>query len=314
MGAVVKVLVTGAAGFLGSHLCDQLLRKNYEVIGLDNLYTGAKKNLRKALQHPDFTFLLHDVTIPIRIEVDGIFNLACPASPIHYQKHPVQTLNTNIQGSINMLELARLSGARFFQASTSEVYGDPEVFPQSENYWGHVNPIGVRSCYDEGKRVAETLAFDYQRQYGVDIRVARIFNTYGPRMAMNDGRVVSNLIVQALTNQPMTVFGDGLQTRSFCFYSDLVDGLISLFEAEKVSGPVNLGNPEEITIVQLAEEIRMLTKTSVPIVYKSIPINDPRRRQPDILKAISSLTWQPKVRRIDGLRETVEYFRMLLRE
>jgi len=311
MDIAVKLLITGAAGFLGSHLCDELLAQGHEVIGLDNLYTGSKKNLHNALKNPDFTLLLHDVTIPIRIEVDGIFNLACPASPIHYQRHPVQTLNTNIQGTINMLELARLSNARFFQASTSEIYGDPEVTPQTEDYWGNVNPIGIRSCYDEGKRVAETLAFDYQRQYGVEVRVARIFNTFGPRMAINDGRVVSNLIVQAITGEPMTIFGDGLQTRSFCYSSDLIGGVIALFRAEHIDGPVNLGNPDEITIRQLVNEIRHLTETRSPLVYEKIPVNDPKRRRPDISKALEKLNWRPRIQRIDGLKKTVEYFRTI---
>ncbi len=304
----MRLLVTGAAGFLGSHLCDQLLRDGHEVIGVDNLFTGSKKNLSFSLDHDDFTFLLHDVTFPLYIEVDGIFNLACPASPVHYQRNAVQTLKTSVHGAINLLGLAKRTGARFLQASTSEVYGDPEVSPQKESYWGNVNPIGIRSCYDEGKRAAETLTMDYWRQYETDIRIARIFNTYGPRMARNDGRVVSNFIVQALQGDDITVYGDGTQTRSFCYYQDLIEGLIRLFFTEGLYEPVNLGNPEEVTISSLAKEIIHLAKSSSKLIQLELPSDDPKRRCPDITKARNTLGWEPKVSRSQGLTQTIEFF------
>jgi UDP-glucuronate decarboxylase len=307
-------LVTGAAGFLGSHLCERLIRDGHEVIGLDNLYTGSKRNLEEINKHSDFTFLLHDVTIPLYLEVDGVFNLACPASPIHYQRNPVQTLKTSVHGAINMLGLAKRTGARFLQASTSEVYGDPESSPQKEDYWGNVNPIGLRSCYDEGKRAAETLTMDYSRQSGVDVRIARIFNTFGPRMAENDGRVVSNFIVQALNGEKITVYGDGSQTRSFCYVDDLVQGLISLFFSENVLGPVNLGNPDEISIRTLAEEIIQLTNSSSTLEFQGLPSDDPRQRKPDISRAIQFLEWTPKVSRTEGLIKTIRYFSDCLSE
>jgi UDP-glucuronate decarboxylase len=304
----MRILVTGAAGFLGSHLCDRLLDLGHEVIGLDNLFTGRKKNLELASNHKNFTFLLHDVTVPLYVEVDGIFNLACPASPIHYQKNPVQTLKTNVHGAINMLGLAKRTKARFLQASTSEVYGDPEISPQSEDYWGRVNPIGIRSCYDEGKRAAETLTIDYMRQYEIDVRIARIFNTYGPRMGHDDGRVVSNFITQALRGDLITIYGDGSQTRSFCYFEDLVDGLLKLFFTEGVSGPVNLGNPEEITILDLAHEVINMTQASSSIIQVDLPSDDPKQRKPDIQKAKALLGWFPRTPRQVGLKKTIEYF------
>jgi UDP-glucuronate decarboxylase len=310
-GMFMRLLVTGGAGFLGSHLCERLLRDGHEVIALDNLFTGSKKNLVKFVSHPNFSLILHDVTIPFFLEVDGIFNLACPASPVHYQKNPVQTLKTSVHGAINMLGLAKRTGARFLQASTSEIYGDPEVSPQREDYWGNVNPIGLRSCYDEGKRAAETLATDYSRQYGTDIRVARIFNTYGPRMARNDGRVVSNFINQALRGDPITIYGEGSQTRSFCFYEDLIEGLVRLFFSNEVSEPVNLGNPDEVTIKDLADEIIDLTESESRIVSKELPSDDPKRRQPDISLARTKLEWEPKVSRREGLLRTIDYFKSL---
>jgi UDP-glucuronate decarboxylase len=304
----VKILVTGAAGFLGSHLCDRLLSDGHEVIGVDNLYTGSKKNLSSSLKSDQFTFLIHDVTVPLYIEVEGIFNLACPASPIHYQKNPVQTLKTSVHGAINMLGLAKRTKSRFLQASTSEVYGDPEVSPQQESYWGNVNPIGIRSCYDEGKRAAETLTMDYVRQYGVDARIARIFNTYGPRMARNDGRVVSNFVTQALAGDSITIFGDGSQTRSFCYFDDLIDGLVRLFFSENIDAPVNLGNPEEITVMKLAQEVIELTQSNSKIIQVDLPLDDPKQRKPDIQRAVDLLGWKPKTQRKDGLSKTIEYF------
>jgi UDP-glucuronate decarboxylase len=305
----MRYLVTGAAGFLGSHLCERLLQDGHEVIGVDNLYTGNKRNLAQVLKNSDFTFLLHDVTFPLFLEVDGIFNFACPASPIHYQKHPVQTLKTSIHGAINLLGLAKRTGARFLQASTSEVYGDPLESPQKEDYWGNVNPVGVRSCYDEGKRAAETLTMDYFRQHRVDVRIARIFNTYGPRMAKNDGRVVSNFVVQALSGEPVTLYGDGQQTRSFCYVDDLIEGIVRLFFSEDLVGPVNLGNPEEVTIRQLAMEILEMTGSSSLVVESSLPSDDPKRRCPDISLAEEKLAWKPKVTRKEGLESTIEYFK-----
>jgi UDP-glucuronate decarboxylase len=305
----MKILVTGGAGFLGSHLSEQLLILGHEVICVDNFYTGSKKNVEHLLDHPNFEILRHDVTFPLYIEVEGIFNLACPASPIQYQRNPVQTFKTNVHGAINILGLAKRTNARVLQASTSEVYGDPSVSPQPESYWGHVNPIGIRSCYDEGKRAAETLFFDYHRQYGLDIRVARIFNTFGPRMATNDGRVVSNFIVQALENRNLTVNGDGSQIRSFCYVDDLISGLLSLFFADDVHEPINLGNPEPINMAELAEEIIQKINSKSQIIFQSIPSDDPRRREPDIAKAKNILGWEPKISRSLGLDKTIEYFK-----
>jgi UDP-glucuronate decarboxylase len=308
----VKVLVTGGAGFIGSHLCEKLLNLKHEVICVDNFYTGSNKNILHLEDFEDFEVVRHDITFPLYLEVDGIYNLACPASPVQYQKNPVQTFKTNVHGAINLLGLAKRTGARFLQASTSEVYGDPEVSPQREDYWGHVNPIGIRSCYDEGKRAVETLTMDYQRQFNVDTRIARIFNTYGPKMSKDDGRVVSNFIVQALRNEPLTVYGDGSQTRSFCFVSDLVDGLIKLFLKEKVNEPINLGNPMPITMGQLAQEVIELTGSSSKINYLPLPQDDPRQREPDISKANALLDWQPTISRKAGLEVTIDYFRKVL--
>ena len=309
----MKILVTGGAGFLGSHLCERLLDLNHEVICVDNFYTGNNKNILHLRESRSFDFLRHDITFPLYLEVDGIFNLACPASPVHYQKNPVQTFKTNVHGAINMLGLAKRTGARFFQASTSEVYGDPTISPQPEEYWGNVNPIGIRSCYDEGKRAAETLTFDYHRQFGVDIRVARIFNTYGPRMATNDGRVVSNFIIQALQGKDLTVYGDGTQTRSFCYVDDLIEGFIKLFFAEGVHQPINLGNPVPVNMLSLAEEIIDLTKSSSKIIMTKLPSDDPKQREPNIEKAEKILDWKPKISRHDGLLKTVEYFQPVFR-
>ena len=308
----MKVLVTGGAGFIGSHLCEKLLNLKHEVICVDNFYTGSNKNILHLEDFEDFEVVRHDITFPLYLEVDGIYNLACPASPVQYQKNPVQTFKTNVHGAINLLGLAKRTGARFLQASTSEVYGDPEVSPQREDYWGHVNPIGIRSCYDEGKRAVETLTMDYQRQFNVDTRIARIFNTYGPKMSKDDGRVVSNFIVQALRNEPLTVYGDGSQTRSFCFVSDLVDGLIKLFLKEKVNEPINLGNPMPITMGQLAQEVIELTGSSSKINYLPLPQDDPRQREPDISKANALLEWQPTISRKAGLEVTIDYFRKVL--
>jgi len=305
----MRFLVTGGAGFLGSHLCERLLLEGHEVVALDNLYTGSKSNIDSNLTNPKFEFIHHNIMNPIDIEVDGIFNLACPASPIHYQRNPVETLKTNVLGAINILELAHKTKARVLQASTSEVYGDPQLSPQPESYWGNVNPIGIRSCYDEGKRAAETLFFDFHRQLNVDIRVARIFNTYGPRMSANDGRVVSNLIVQAIKNQDLTMFGDGTQTRSFCFVDDLIDGLIKLFFQNEIYGPVNLGNPEPITMLQLASDIKRLTNSSSTIIFLPLPSDDPLIREPDITLARQHLKWEPKISRENGLIETISYFK-----
>lgn len=305
----MKILVTGGAGFLGSHLSEQLLLLGHEVICVDNFYTGSKKNVKHLLDQTNFEVIRHDVTFPLYLEVEGIFNLACPASPIQYQRNPVQTFKTNVHGAINILGLAKRTNARVLQASTSEVYGDPSVSPQPESYWGHVNPIGIRSCYDEGKRAAETLFFDYHRQYGLDIRVARIFNTFGPRMAINDGRVVSNFIVQALENRDLTVYGDGSQTRSFCYVDDLISGLISLFFSGDVHEPINLGNPEPINMGELAKEIIQKTNSKSQITFQSIPLDDPRRREPDIDKAKNILGWEPKISRSIGLDKTIDYFR-----
>ena len=303
----MRILVTGGAGFLGSHIVDRLLDANHEVLVADNLYTGSKSNIAKHLSNPNFEFLRHDVTIPLVVEVDGIFNLACPASPIHYQRDPVQTLKTSVHGAINMLGLAKRTKSRILQSSTSEVYGDPEVSPQREDYWGHVNPLGIRACYDEGKRAAETLFSDYHRQYGVDIRIARIFNTYGPRMSVGDGRVVTNFIVQALRDEDITVYGDGSQTRSFCFVDDLVEGLISLFFSEGNHDPINLGNPVPTSMLELAQEILSLTNSNSKIIFDPLPPDDPKKREPDISKAKELLKWEPKVSRTDGLKKTIEH-------
>jgi UDP-glucuronate decarboxylase len=308
-----RVLVTGGAGFLGSHLCEKLVAHGYEVICVDNFYTGRKENVLHLMDNRYFEILRHDVTVPLQAEVDEIYNLACPASPVHYQLHPVQTAKTSVMGALNMLELARRLKTRVLQSSTSEVYGDPSVHPQTEDYWGNVNPIGVRSCYDEGKRMAETLFFDFHRQYDLEIKVARIFNTYGPRMLPNDGRVVSNFIMQALRNEPITIYGSGEQTRSFCFVSDLAEGLVRLMESPAdVIGPVNLGNPHEVTIVELAERIMELTGTGSKLVRKSLPFDDPTRRRPDIARATDLLDWRPTVPLDEGLQRTVTYFEELL--
>ncbi len=304
-----RVLVTGGAGFLGSHLCERLLAAGYEVLCVDNYFTGSKDNIAHLLKNPYFEVLRHDITFPLYVEVDEIYNLACPASPVHYQFDPVQTTKTCVHGAINMLGLAKRVKARILQASTSEVYGDPEVHPQREDYRGNVNPVGPRACYDEGKRCAETLFFDYHRQHGLDIRVARIFNTYGPRMHPNDGRVVSNFIIQALRGEPITVFGDGSQTRSFCYVDDLIDGLIRLMEAEtQAARPMNLGNPAQLTILELANTIVSMTGSSSPIVFKPLPQDDPLQRQPDIALARGLLSWEPAVPLDDGLARTIRYF------
>ncbi len=310
----MRVLVTGGSGFLGSHLCEALLNQENEVLCVDNFYTGSRRNIQHLYADKNFEFMRHDVTIPLFVEVDAIFNLACPASPVHYQRNPVQTIRTSVNGATNMLGLAKRTGARIFQASTSEVYGDPEVSPQKEDYWGSVNPIGIRSCYDEGKRCAETLFFDYHRQHGVDIKVARIFNTYGPRMATNDGRVVSNFIVQALQGEDLTVYGAGDQTRSFCYVDDLILGIMRFMSTDKhLIGPVNLGNPHEISMLELAELVIKLTKSSrSKIVHEVLPSDDPRQRKPDIGLANKELDWVPVVSLEEGLEKTVTYFRQLL--
>lgn len=302
-------LVTGAAGFLGSHLCDALLARGHEVIGLDNFFTGSKGNIRHLLGDDRFELIRHDVINPILLEADRIYNFACPASPVHYQFNPVKTIKTSVLGTINMLGLAKRVKARILQASTSEVYGDPEQHPQPESYWGRVNPIGPRSCYDEGKRVAESLLVNYHAQNGVDIRIARIFNTYGPRMALNDGRVVSNFIIQALRHQPLTVFGRGEQTRSFCYVSDMIEGVARMMEQEGINGPLNLGNPEEVTVLELAEWILRLTASRSKVVFRELPVDDPVRRRPDITLAREQLGWRIKVPLQDGLRETIAYFK-----
>jgi UDP-glucuronate decarboxylase len=307
----MRILVTGGSGFLGSHLCEKLLEMNHEVICVDNFFTGSKSNITHLLDNRNFELLRHDVTLPLYVEVDGIFNLACPASPVHYQSNPVQTLKTSVHGAINLLGLAKRTNARILQASTSEVYGDPEHSPQSEEYWGRVNPIGIRACYDEGKRAAETLFVDTHRSFNTDIRIARIFNTYGPRMALNDGRVVSNFIVQALQGKPITIYGDGNQTRSFCFVSDLIEGLISLFFKDGIHAPINLGNPSPISIRELALEIVALTESSSKIVQMPLPGDDPIQREPNIEKAEKLLGWNPRVDRRAGLLKTIEYFKGL---
>jgi len=309
-----RILVTGGAGFLGSHLCERLLADGHDVLCLDNFFTGTKDNIAPLLDNPYFELMRHDVTFPLYVEVDEIYNLACPASPIHYQFDPVQTTKTSVHGAINMLGLAKRVKAKIFQASTSEVYGDPSIHPQPEHYWGNVNPIGPRSCYDEGKRCAETLFFDYHRQHGLDIKVARIFNTYGPRMHPNDGRVVSNFIVQALQNRPITLYGDGTQTRSFCYVDDLIDGFVRLMNSpDDLAGPVNLGNPGEFTMIELAEAVKDLTGSSSNLIHEPLPQDDPKQRQPDISLAKAHLGWQPKVPLREGLKPTIAYFEQLLR-
>lgn len=310
-----KILVTGGAGFVGSHLCERLVAEGHDVICLDNFYTGSKDNISHLLSNPCFELIRHDVTFPFHVVVDEIYNLACPASPVHYQSDPVQTTKTSVHGAINMLDLARETGAKIFQASTSEVYGDPDVHSQTESYNGNVNPIGIRSCYDEGKRCAETLFFDYHRQYDIDIRVARIFNTYGPRMHPNDGRVVSNFIVQALQGEPLTIYGDGSQTRSFCYVDDLVEGFIRLMNAPKgVTGPINLGNPGEFTIRQLAELVLEKVGSPNPLEIHPLPMDDPTQRQPDITLAKQKLDWQPMIALNEGLDKTIAYFRSILND
>ena len=307
-----RILVTGGAGFLGSHLCDQLLKDGHDVLCVDNFFTGQKKNIEHLLPHPRFELMCHDVTFPLFVEVDEIYNLACPASPIHYQHDPVQTTKTSVHGAINMLGLAKRLRAKIFQASTSEVYGDPIVHPQKEDYWGNVNPIGIRSCYDEGKRCAETLFFDYHRQHHLNIRVARIFNNYGPRMHPNDGRVVSNFIMQALKGESITIYGEGKQTRSFCYVDDLIEGFIRLMNHDTLTGPVNLGNPHEFTIKQLAEKIIQLTNSKSTLIFKPLPQDDPMQRQPDISLAKGTLNWIPSIELEEGLVKTIQYFKTLV--
>jgi len=309
-----RSLVTGGAGFLGSHLCERLLKKGHDVICVDNFFTGAKDNITRLLSDPHFELLRHDVTFPLYVEVDEIYNLACPASPIHYQRDPVQTTKTSVHGAINMLGLAKRIGARILQASTSEVYGDPEVHPQTEDYWGRVNPIGPRACYDEGKRCAETLFFDYLRQHRVSIKVARIFNTYGPRMHPNDGRVISNFVMQALSGEPITIYGDGSQTRSFCYVDDMIEAMIRFMDTpSEVTGPVNLGNPQEYSILELARLIVAMTRSSSTLVFAPLPADDPRQRKPDIEQARQLLKWAPSTPIRDGLTQTIAYFEAQLR-
>lgn len=308
-----RALVSGGSGFLGSHLCDRLIARGQDVLCVDNLFTGQKRNIAHLHGNPRFEFLRHDVTFPLFVEVDQIWNLACPASPIHYQHDPVQTTKTSVHGAINMLGLAKRLGAKILQASTSEVYGDPTIHPQTEDYWGNVNPIGPRSCYDEGKRCAETLFFDYHRQHRLQIKVIRIFNTYGPRMHPHDGRVVSNFIVQALKGESITIYGDGSQTRSFCYVDDLVEGMIRLMDTpDEVTGPINVGNPNEFTMIELAEAVLKLTGSRSKLVRLPLPADDPKQRQPDITRARNTLGWEPKVQLEDGLKETISYFRKLL--
>ena len=310
-----RILVTGAAGFLGSHLCERLVAQGHDVLGIDNYFTGRRSNIAHLLGETNFEMMRHDVTFPLFVEVDEIYNLACPASPVHYQYDPVQTTKTSVHGAINMLGLAKRTGAKILQASTSEVYGDPDQHPQTEEYWGNVNPIGPRSCYDEGKRCAETLFFDYHRQNNVRIKVMRIFNTYGPRMHPEDGRVVSNFIMQALTGQPITIYGDGNQTRSFCYVDDLIDGMMKLMQSpDEITGPINIGNPIEFTIRQLAEKIVEMVGNEAQLVLRDLPVNDPMQRRPDIGKARSILGWQPTIELEQGLGKTIDYFRTLVRE
>ena len=314
-GLVKRILVTGGAGFLGSHLCEHLLDQGHEVICVDNFFTGRRANISYLLSNPLFEVLRHDITFPLYVEVDEIYNLACPASPIHYQFDPVQTTKTSVHGAINVLGLAKRIKAKILQASTSEVYGDPDVHPQEESYWGRVNPIGVRSCYDEGKRCAETLFFDYYRQHNLRIKIARIFNTYGPRMHPNDGRVVSNFIVQALENKPITIYGDGMQTRSFCYVDDLIEAMIKIMDTpDSFTGPVNIGNPMEFTILELAKTFIKLTGSNSQIEFKPLPQDDPKQRQPDINLAREMLDWEPKVSLEEGLQKTIDYFRNIISE
>jgi UDP-glucuronate decarboxylase len=310
-----RVMVTGGAGFVGSHLCDRLIEQGHDVLCIDNLYCGSKDNIRHLIGNPRFEFVRHDINFPLFVEVDEIYNLACPASPIHYQRDPVQTTKTSVHGAINMLGLAKRVKAKILQASTSEVYGDPKVHPQTEDYWGHVNPIGIRACYDEGKRCAETLFFDYHRQHRLRIKVARIFNTYGPRMHPNDGRVVSNFIMQALKGEPITIYGDGSQSRAFCYVDDLVDGLVRLMDSgDEITGPINLGNPAEFTIKELAQKVVGLTGSKSQIVHKPLPSDDPTQRQPDISVAERVLGWKPAVSLNAGMQKTINYFNGLLRD
>jgi UDP-glucuronate decarboxylase len=304
----MRILVTGGAGFLGSHLVDRLMNNGDDVICLDNLYTGNKQNISQWLDRPNFEFIRHDITEPIRLEVDQVYHLACPASPVHYQSNPIKTIKTSVIGTMNMLGLAKRVKARFFLASTSEVYGDPDIHPQREDYWGNVNPIGIRACYDEGKRIAETLTYDYHRQHNLEVRVVRIFNTYGPRMLENDGRVVSNFIAQALQGNPLTIYGDGTQTRSFCYVSDLISGFVKLMNSD-YAYPVNIGNPGEYTIAQLASTIQEMINPEAEVIFQPLPSDDPRRRRPDISKAKSLLNWEPKVDLNEGLNSTIEYFK-----
>jgi UDP-glucuronate decarboxylase len=308
-----RVMVTGGAGFLGSHLCDRLLNEGHEVLCVDNFYSGTKDNVAHLMGNPHFELMRHDVTFPLYVEVDEIFNLACPASPVHYQSDPVQTTKTSVHGAINMLGLAKRTHARIMQASTSEVYGDPEVHPQKEDYWGHVNPIGIRSCYDEGKRCAETLFFDYRRQHALEIKVVRIFNTYGPRMHPNDGRVVSNFIVQALRGEDITMFGDGQQTRSFCYVDDLIEAMVRMMATDaSLTGPINIGNPGEYSMLQLAETVLRLTQSKSKLIFKPLPSDDPKQRRPDITLARDALGWEPRISLEDGLAPTIAYFRQLI--
>jgi UDP-glucuronate decarboxylase len=312
-GFWMKVLVTGGAGFLGSHMCEKLLDEGHEVLAVDNFFTGSRENVKHLLDNRNFELLRHDVTFPLFVEVDAILNMACPASPIHYQRFPVQTLKTSLMGAINMLGLAKRTGATIFQASTSEIYGDPKISPQAEDYWGNVNPIGIRSCYDEGKRAVESLFFDYHRQYGVAIKVARIFNTYGPRMAVDDGRVVSNFIIQALKNEPISMYGDGSQSRSFCYMSDLVEGIFRFaFSSGDATGPLNLGNPNEFTILELANLVKDITNSKSEIQFFPLPEDDPRQRQPDISAATALIDWRPEIQLREGIERTAEYFRTVL--
>ncbi len=309
-----KILVTGGAGFVGSHLCKRLVKNKNEVICVDNLYTGYRSNIYELLNHPNFQFILHDITFPLYIEVDEIYNLACPASPIQYQKNPVQTIKTSVIGTINMLGLAKRTNAKFLQASTSEIYGDPKVHPQTEDYWGNVNPIGIRSCYDEGKRCAETLCMDYNRQYKIDTKIARIFNTYGSNMDTNDGRVISNFIVQSLKNKNITIYGDGHQTRSFCYIDDLIDALIKFMRTKNFIGPLNIGNSDEFTIEDLAKKIIEFSSSKSVLVYKKLPIDDPKQRKPNITNAKKFLEWNPQINLDIGLKKTIEWFKKKLTE
>jgi len=304
------ILVTGGAGFIGSHLCEKFVQEGHDVICLDNLFCGSKKNIYHLLSYPNFEFIRHDIVYPISLEIDQIYNMACPASPVHYQYNPVRTVKTNVMGALNMLELAYNVHATVLQASTSEIYGDPEMHPQKEDYWGNVNPIGLRSCYDEGKRVSETLIMDFHRQHQVDVKIVRIFNTYGPKVAINDGRVISNFIVQALSNQDITIYGDGQQTRSFCYVGDMLNGLVKMMNSPSTfTGPVNLGNPSEITVLELAQMVVQMTKSQSKIIFQDLPQDDPKKRKPDITLAKTELDWKPTVPLEDGLEKTIDYFK-----